>query len=165
MKEVHRSLNLLFFVILILGFASGFIGGFRLILPFVVDWQTPSSSLATIFFFFSVISFIISPIMVFIGIYYVGREYDLRLNLGSSIIRLLGGGYVGQSIGFSIAYLISGYGFDSFVQYLGAMLPFTLSSLSMFFTAFTALALAYLRKNNQIGNEPPSPRLDLVEDL
>jgi hypothetical protein len=162
MKEVHRSLNLLFFVILILGFVSGFIFGFRHLLPFVLDWQTPASSLATIFFFFSVISFIISPIMVFIAIYYVGRELDLRLNLGSSIIRLLSGGYVGQLMGCSIAYLISGYGFDSIVQYLGLMLSLAISSLSIFFTAFTALALAYIRKNNQIGNEPPSPRSDLV---
>jgi hypothetical protein len=153
MKQQDRYLIMMFLVILILSLVSGFLFVYRIIFPFISDWQH-GSSFTTFSWLFTLFSFIISPILVFIGIYYIGKSINLRQKLGSSIFRLLIGAFVGNFLGYIIAYLISGYEFETFlVPYLSGVVSISFTSLSTFFTAFTALAIAYIRHTNQLNSE------------
>ena len=96
----------------------------------------------------SLIIFIINPISVLIGFYYLGKKLDLKSNLKSVIIRLLIGAYLGQFFAITIVNLFS----FSWTFYLINILS-TLF-LAIFFPAFTALAIAYLGNNREEPNEP-----------
>ena len=158
MKQQDRSLTMMFLVILILGFASGFLFVYQMLLPFVFDWQTSVSSLSMYYGLFSVISFLISPILVFTGIYYVGKKIDLKAKLGSIIIRLISAAFIGKLLGYFSAYLISGFEFEVFSGPIPShLLSLSFSSLSMFFIAFTALSIAYIRHNDKMNNESKLP--------
>ena len=154
MKQQNQALTTMFLVILILGFASGFLSVYQILLPFAFDWQTSGSSLSMYYGLFSIISFIISPILIFTGIYFLGKKIDVKTKLSSIIITLIGGALIGKLLGYVSAYLISGYEFEVFsVPYLSHLLSLSLSSLSMFFIAFTALAIAYIQHHDKMNNE------------
>jgi len=53
-----------------------------------------------------VITFIINPISVLIGFYYLGKKLDLKSNLKSVIIGLLVGTYLGQFFSITILFVI-----------------------------------------------------------
>jgi hypothetical protein len=164
-KQQDRSLTMMFLVILTLGFASGFIFVYQMLLPFLFDY-TQSISFVTFSYLFLFINLIISPILVFIGIYYIGKKIDLKTKLSSSIIRLLSGAFTGYFLGYTIAHLFSGYEFETFVvPYLSGVMSLLFSSLSMFFTAFTALAIAYIRHTNRIDSEPSLPKTEVEGNL
>ena len=164
-KQQDRSLTMMFLVILILGFASGFLFVYRILLPVLIDYHQ-SISYIIFSYLFVFIELIISPILVFIGIYYIGKKIDLKTKLNSSIIRLLSGAYTGYFLGYTIAHLFSGYELETFVvPYFSGVLSLFFGSLSMFFTAFTALAIAYIRHTNRIDSEPSLPKTDVEGNL
>ena len=104
----------------------------------------------------SLIIFIINPISVLIGFYYLGKKLDLKSNLKSVIIRLLIGAYMGQFFGITSLQLtgiclIKGFNFY-WLTYLSNIL--SVLFLGIFFPAFTALAIAYLGNNREEPNEP-----------
>jgi len=89
----------------------------------------------------------ISPFLVFVVFYLLGRKINLKAILSRSIISLIVGGFVGNFLGFSSVTLI--FNPDRPELLIGAVFtglnPHG-SFLRIFFVAFTALAIAYLRK-------------------
>ena len=143
--EQRRSLLRIFIIIIIVGFLEAFLVYSQPFVPFIIgniqDMQIYRNIL-------SLIIFIINPISVLIGFYYLGKKLDLKSNLKSIIIRLLIGAYLGQFFAITIVNLFS----FSWTFYLSNILS-TLF-LAIFFPAFTALAIAYLGNNREAPNEP-----------
>lgn len=149
--EQKSSLFRMFIVILIIEFVTTFLAYSRLFLPYALDIQT-LTSLQIYGSTISLITIIINPISVLIGFYYWGKKLDLKSNLKSVIIRLLIGAYLGQFLAITIHYLVGIYFITGFNFYWLAYLQqgiLSVSFLGVFFTSFTALAIANLRQNNQ----------------
>lgn len=145
--EQNSSLFRLFIVTMIIEFVVTFLTYSRIFLPFAVD---NVQNLQIYNYLISLITFIINPISVLIGFYYLGKKLDLKSKLKPAIVRLLIGTYFGQffsmTILFSIGiYFIEGFNF-SWLSYLGSIL--SVSFLGVFFASFTALAIAYLKQTD-----------------
>jgi hypothetical protein len=99
--------------------------------------------------FLSLSSFIVSPILTLFVFYRIGKKFELKSNLKSSIIRLMTGAYLGQFVGSTTVYLIGIFLIEEFTVYWPQYLSriFSVSFLGLFFPSFTALAIAYLRNN------------------
>ena len=136
----------MFIVILIIEFAITFLVYFQLFLPFTIG---NIQDLQIYNYIIYLITFIINPISVLIGFYYLGKKLDLKSKLKPAIVRLLMGTYFGQFFSITILFLI-GIGIEgvdfSWLSYLGSIL--SVSFLGVFFASFTALAIANLGKNN-----------------
>ena len=151
MEQKGYSLNTIFLVILIISFVSGFLGLFPLLIWENLVFQDPFTRANTFFYFslLSIIGFIINPILLFIGFYRIGKKFDLKSNLKSSIIRLMTSAYLGRVVGITAVYLIGIFLIKEYTfywpQYLSSI--FSVAFIGTFFTAFTALAIAYLRQN------------------
>ena len=135
-------------VILIISFVSSILGLF----PFIrLGDYLGFQDYFLYFALSSIISFIINPILLFIGFYRFGKRFDLKSNLKKVIKRLLIGAYLGHFFSTIILTLVEinirpeGYNFYWFSYLLIRI--FSVSFLRFFFTAFTALAMAYLRHN------------------
>jgi hypothetical protein len=146
--EQCRSLLRIFIIIMIVGFVEAFLIYSQplLVFPIVSIWGNIDMQIYSNIL--SLIIFIINPISVLIGFYYLGKKLDLKSNLKSVIIRLLIGAYLGQFFAITIVNLFS----FSWTFYLINILS-TLF-LVIFFPAFTALAIAYLGNNREEPNEP-----------
>ena len=144
--EHNSSLFRLFIVTMIIEFVVSFLTYSRIFLPFAVD---NLQNLQIYNYIISLITFIINPISVLIGFYYLGKKLDLKSKLKPAIVRLLMGTYFGQFFSITILFLI-GIGIEgvdfSWLSYLGSIL--SVSFLGVFFASFTALAIANLGKNN-----------------
>ena len=141
--EQDRSIFRIFITIMIVGFVETFLIYSEPLAPFTVvniqDMQLYSNILSLIIFF-------INPVSVLIGFYYLGKKLDLKSNLKSVIIRLLIGAYLGQFLAITLLHLVGLYTF-----YWNFYLSSILSTLflGIFFPAFTALAIAYLKHTEQ----------------
>jgi hypothetical protein len=89
--EQRRLLFRIFILIMIVGFVEAFLVYSQPFVPFIIgniqDMQIYRNIL-------SLIIFIINPISVLIGFYYLGKKLDLKSNLKSVITRLLIGAYL-----------------------------------------------------------------------
>jgi hypothetical protein len=146
--EQDRPIFRIFIIIMIIEFVATFLGYSRMFLPFTLD----NVQYFTIYhFIISIITFIINPISVLIGFYYLGKKLDLKSNLKPVIVRLLIGAYLGQFISITILYLVGIYFIEGFsfywLSYLSSIL--SVSFLGLFFASFTALAIANLGQNNR----------------
>jgi hypothetical protein len=145
--EQDRPIFRIFIMIMIIEFVATFLGYSRMFLPFTLD----NVQYFTIYhFIISIITFIINPISVLIGFYYLGKKLDLKSNLKPVIVRLLIGAYLGQFISFTLLYLIGIYLIEGYsfywLSYLSSIL--SVSFLGLFFAAFTALAIAHLKQTD-----------------
>ena len=139
MESRNRSLIVLFFMMLIFGLLEGFLFGYHLVLPFFL-LDASAHDLSTLTAILGSIDALI-PLLVIVLMYPMGRKIDLKSKLVSLIITLLGGVYLGKIIGFNIILIFAGnYSLDTFISSL-------IQSISLFFVAFTALAISYLRHN------------------
>jgi len=162
MEQKDRSVTRMFLVILILGFASGFLrNSFVFLLDLFNDLQIAFSP------FFQVINYLNLVIIygvVFVVFYQMGKKIDLKLKLDSLIIRLLAGAVIGNFLGFNIALLLGGFYYD-FGIFENSIINILLYALPTFLTAFTALAIAYIRHTDRMDSEPPLPRTDVEVNL
>lgn len=138
MEQKDRYLIMIFLVVLIMDFAVGFIRR----IPIVVR---PSMDYFYIYYLIIFISFLISPVLVFIAFYLIGRKFDVRTNLRSLIIILLTGAYLGDFLSAIIYIPLREYVF-SWESVIGIFI--SLQFLYTFFIAFSALAIAYFRNND-----------------
>ena len=100
----------------------------------------------TIGFYMTIISLIclaINPVLVFIGFYLVGRKIDLKARLPLFIVLPIVGACVGNLLGHVTITLIIE---PELLLYgvCGGLNP--TSFLQTFFVAFTALAIAHIRR-------------------
>ena len=147
MEEKGRPLLLIFLVALIFGAVLGALRAYSAYLPILLHEH--DAPFAVIGFWFSITELTrlaISPFLIFIAFYLVGRKINLKANLSRSILSLIVGGFVGNFLGFSSVTLI--FNPDRPKLLIGAVFtglnPHG-SFLRIFFVAFTALAIAYLR--------------------
>jgi hypothetical protein len=145
--EQDRLIFRIFIMIMIVGFVEAFLIFSRTFLTFTLyNFQD-----FTIYhFIISIISFIINPIYVLIGFYYLGKKLDLKSNLKPVIVSLLVGAYLGQFFGITIPQLVGIYFIREFNFYWLSYLSTILSVLflGIFFPAFTALAIAHLKQTD-----------------
>lgn len=141
-----RTSRLIFALIFVFGLVFGVLDGYREFLPLTLRSQ--EISLASVGWYMSMvsaISFVVSPVLLFIAMYLVGRRFDLKEKLASAIVLLLLGGYVREAVGHLISPLIVfGLNYDMVFASLTTSLIPTIT-LSNFFVAFTGLATAYIR--------------------
>ncbi len=141
-----RTSRLIFALIFVFDLVFGVLDGYREFLPLTLRSQ--EISLASVGWYMSMvsaISFVVSPVLLFIAMYLVGRRFDLKEKLASAIVLLLLGGYVGEAVGHLISPLIVfGLNYDMVFASLTTSLIPTIT-LSNFFVAFTGLATAYIR--------------------
>jgi len=138
MEQKDRYLIMIFLVVLIMDFAVGFIRRIPIVVP-------PSMDYFYIYYLIIYISFLISPVLVFIAFYLIGRKFDVRTNLRSLIIILLTGAYLGDFLSTIIYIPLREYVF-SWESVIGIFI--SLQFLYTFFTAFSALTIAYFRNND-----------------
>lgn len=141
MEQNNYSLNLIFVVTIILGFTIAFVGSLPVFLINDIQTFQMYSSI------FIIINLIISPVLVFVVFYLIGKKFDLKLNLKSSIIRLLIGAYIGHFLGYITIQFINGF-WDIWSTFIASIV--SSAFFFTFFIAFTALAIAYLKQNNQV---------------
>ena len=139
MESKNHSLIVLFFMMLIFGLLEGFLFGYHLVLPFLLV-DASAHDLSTLTVILGSIDALI-PLLVIVLIYPMGRKIDLKSKLVFLIITLLAGVYLGKIIGFNAILIFAGnYSLDTFISSL-------IQSIYLFFVAFTALAISYLRHN------------------
>ena len=139
MEQKDRYLIMIFLVVLIMDFAVGFIRRIPIAVPLSMDYYY-------IYYLIMFISFLISPVLVFIAFYLIGRKFDVRTNLRSLIVILLTGAYLGNFLSAIIYILLREYVF-SWESVIGIFFV-SLQFLYTFFIAFSALAIAYFRNND-----------------
>ena len=91
----------------------------------------------------SVIRFLIEPIIIFIVFYFLGRKLDLKANLASLIGRMLIGLYLGYLAGIVTSWLL--YEPEQLLRQGVSVLLLPINP-DPFFASFSALALAYVRR-------------------
>jgi hypothetical protein len=102
-----------------------------------------------IFFSTNVISFILSPLLLFVSFYLIGRNIELASDFPSVLVSLFIGSWVGQLIGGLLIFWcvsIALFASTSYIllQCLWGVFSFAFSF--EFFVGFTALAMAYIVK-------------------
>lgn len=143
MELKGQSLIPLFIVILVLGFASGVLGGYGPLLTLHLHEQgVPLEEIGIYLTIRSLVGTAINPFMILIGVYFVGRKIDLKAKLVPLIVLIFVGSYLGNLLGHIVAPLIIA------PQSLSASVQMGLTYLPLqrFFVAFTALSLAYIRQ-------------------
>jgi hypothetical protein len=96
---------------------------------------------------FEVGSFIISPFLLFVSFYLIGRNIDLVSDFRSVIVFLFIGSWAGQLIGSLFLFLYTFPAVYALWQYLWTVVYYAFSL--EFFVGFTALAVAYVMKKRQ----------------
>ena len=147
MEQKGRTSILIFLVALIFGLALGAVHGYSVHLPgCLLEQEVPLATIGMYLGYVQLIRTAINPFLILIGFYLVGGKIDLKANLGLSILSLVVGAYVGNLLGYSIMTSITNPGR---VQLLLAALINPLGSFQIFFVAFTALAIAHLRRSER----------------
>jgi len=143
-KRGSQSLIPVFVVVMIFGLMLGTLDSFRAYLPTFLHGQgSPPITVSIYMTVASLARFAIDPVLVFIGVYLVGRKIDLKAKLTPLIVLLIVGAYVGNLIGYIITPLISKPELLLESTFMGLT---STSPLRLFFVAFTALAIAYIRR-------------------
>jgi hypothetical protein len=100
-----------------------------------------------VFFSTHVVSFILSPLLLFASFYFIGRNIDLASDFLSVLVSLFVGSLAGRSIGYFSLYADSYVVPSSFLEFLWLGLELLCIAFSLeFFVGFTALAMAYIVK-------------------
>ena len=146
MERKMRPLILIFLVALIFGLALGALHSYSVHLPIrLLEHEVPNKDIGMYLGYLSLIRIAINPFLLFIGFYLVGRKIDLKANLGLSILSLIAGDAIGSFVGYGVTTLIMNP-----LPYRphGELLASGVFGLSFqtLFVAFTALAIAHLRK-------------------
>jgi len=137
----NHSVTLILVVSFVLSFVKGFFGSYP-----IIFWGLDNIQNFLIYSpIFTLINIVISPILVFIVFYKIGKKFDLKSNLKSSIVRMLIGAYVGHFLANNIIGFFNEYS-DFLSTLIGSIVSLTF--LTSFFIAFTALAIGYLKQNN-----------------
>ena len=140
MEQSNYSLTFILVVILALSTVSNFVGSIPIL------WGLDNIQLYSMYYpIIIIINIIISPVLVFVLFYLIGKKFDLKSNLKFSIIRLLIGAYVGHFLSFNIVRFFGEY-YNFWSTIVSSIV--SLAFLGTFFTAFTGLAIAYLKQNN-----------------
>ena len=143
-KRGSQPLIPVFVVVLIFGLMLGTLDSFRAyVSTFLYGQGSPPITVSIYMTVASLTRFAIDPVLVFIGVYLVGRKIDLKVKLTPLIVLLIVGAYVGNLIGYIITPLISKPELLLESTFMGLT---TTSPLRLFFVAFTALAIAYIRR-------------------
>ena len=148
MEQKSRSSILIFLVALIFGLALGALHSYSVHLPIRLLEQE-GVSLKDIGMYLGYVQLTrtaISPVLILIGFYLVGRKIDLKANLGLSILSLIAGDAIGGFVGYGVTTLIMNPLPDHPRGELLMSAVYSTSSYQIFFVAFTALAIAHLRK-------------------
>ena len=150
MEQKGRLLSI-FTVIFIISTVTSFLGSYYIIAYPPLIQLTPPDNIQYIQLYSTITSlssFIVNTILTLFVFYRIGKKFDLKSNLKSSIIRLMTGAYLGQFVGINAVNLIGIFLIEGFTFYPAYLVrAFSVSFLGTFFTAFTALAIAYLRHN------------------
>lgn len=116
------------------------------------------------FFSYSVasfVSFLISPVLLFVAFYQLGKKLDLRRDYKAVAVNLFMGGMIGNSLSyFLVPVLLTGTQWEaSFSDVLSLILTifsglmlFVEFGLSMVFSGFFALTIAYFRQHHPTVN-------------
>lgn len=100
-----------------------------------------------VFFSTHVVSFILSPLLLFASFYLIGRNIDLASDFLSVLVSLFIGSLAGRLIGYFFLYADSYAAPSSFLEFLWLGLELLYVAFSLeFFVGFTALAMAYIVK-------------------
>lgn len=99
-------------------------------------------------FYFQLIQYLAIPALLFLLSYFMGKNIQLKDDLLVVINSLFMGSLVGSVFSFGYGFLASAKVTDIFNPYTYALnLSFyVFRGLQIFFTSFTALAIAYLRR-------------------
>ena len=105
---------------------------------------------------------IINPVLLFVLLYSQGRRMDLGKSFGAVAFSLFIGGLLGSSTGYFSGPYILGNGWEasfpdisSFLATVFSLIHRGLSSgLSTLFPGFTAMAIAYFRKQSKTAQAP-----------
>ena len=148
MEQKRPSSILIFLVALIFGLALGAVHGYSFDLPIrLLEQEIPLKDIHMYLGYVELAVRIINPVLIFIGFYLVGRKIDLKANLGLSILSLIAGASIGGFVGYAVTTLIM----NPLPDRLGAELlmsaGYSTGSYQIFFVAFTALAIARLRRS------------------
>ena len=137
MEQKDRYLVMIFLVVLIISFVIGILRNWMIF--YFLEWHD-----YLVYYQISVISSLITPLLVFIPYYLIGKKFDLRSNLKWSIISLLTGAYLGYFLSANIEIPLIG-----FVPYWERVIEsiISLQFLYTFSIAFSALAIAYFKNN------------------
>jgi len=143
MQKKGRPLTLILLVALIFSLALGAVQGYSAGLPIrLYEQDVPIVTIGTYLAVISLIRTAINPFLIFIGFYLVGRKIDLKANLGLSILSLIAGASIGGFVGYAVTTLIM----NPLVELLVGAAGYSTGFYQIFFVAFTALAIAHLRK-------------------
>lgn len=138
----------------------GSFSGLTQYISITYSWKDP----ALVGMLFTVIGLLImsiSPIIVLIVFYRLGKKYDLKRNLGVAILSV----YLGLLIANYITQVIFQLWLSSlggtmvgewYIPYLVPLFQSAMSSLSTFFVIFTGLALGFLRRGPSLDILPES---------
>jgi hypothetical protein len=95
----------------------------------------------------NVISFIISPLLLFASFYLIGRNIDLTSDFPLILVPLFVGNLAGRLVGYFFLYAGSYTVPSDLLQFLWFCLSLLHIAFSLeFFVGFTALAIAYVMK-------------------
>ena len=147
MEQKSRSSILIFLVAVIFGLALGALQGYTVGLPFRLHEQgVPLVDVGIHLSYIQLIRTAIDPFLILVGFYLAGRKIYLKANLGLSLIA---GASIGGFVGYAVTTLIiNPLPNRPYVELLvSAVYPLGFGSfLQIFFVAFTALAIAHLRR-------------------
>ena len=143
MEQKRPSSILIFLVALIFSLALGAVHGYSVHLPIrLLEQEIPLKDIGMYLGYVELAVRIINPVLIFIGFYLVGRKIDLKANLGLSILSLIAGASIGGFVGYAVTTLI----INPLPELLVWAAGYPLGSYQIFFVAFAALALAYIRR-------------------
>lgn len=143
----------IFFVALIFSLTIGVLGNASVILfrIFAPDSQTIFLTSLGL----NVISFCVSPLLLFAVFYFMGRKMNIVFEFLSVVTSLFLGSFVGHLIGYGLPLLLYIVGYDStfasqgflFVSILSMLwYAFRIAFSTEFFVGFTALSIAHIMK-------------------
>lgn len=131
MEQKDRYLIMIFSVVTIMSYALGQM----IMIPAIID----TSYMMMLFLNY------LSPILLFIAFYLIGKKFEVRTNLKSLIVTLLIGAYLGNLLSYLTQFLYFEYTF-SWESAFYILVP--LQFIYTFFVSFSALAIANFEKNH-----------------
>lgn len=143
----------IFFVALIFSLIIGVLGNVSVVLFWV--FAPDAQAIAFMSLGLNVVSFFISPLLLFAVFYFIGGRIDLVFEFLSVVMSLFLGSLAGHLIGYFPLQLFYVIGYDStfasqgflFVNILWMLwYAFRIAVSAEFFVGFTALSIAYIMK-------------------
>jgi len=130
-----------FALALSLGFALGVLACCTRNVLFILD----NSHIGLYVGIVSYIRFAVNPFLIFTVFYLHGRKMDLKAKLSTIIVLLFVGLYVGNVLGNIVTFPVITHLQPSSLSFLGTVLMSLFPTVSPFFVALSASAIAYIR--------------------